>query len=421
MFKKRFLLLFSIFFLLSITRFWLAPILAADETVLRMSVGETKVLALKDFTKVATSDPEVIEVVITSGQEIMLNAKKTGMSLVSVWKNKEQSDYKIIVQEDYSMTAAEITGLINNPDVKVTVNEKLVILDGTVENSMEAEQAVQYGKIYRENVINNLKIRTNCQILLSILVTEVNKDSEKNYGVTWGNWWPTQNGLTFLDWEDNFQGNPQGGLSMVNGVSIGSILNLMQSKGDAKILAAPSILTISGKEAYFLAGGEIPIPMPDGKGGTIVTWKEYGVKLNVTPYLEKNNIISMAVAPEVSSIDWSNAIEFNGFKLPAFSTRKASTNVKFNDGATLVIGGLLKQDDSVSINKLPFLGDLPIIGALFRNKDFQKDKTELLFFVTPRIIKGDAPIDPGLIIHPTPGPGFEADPEKPSVTASPDH
>ena len=155
------------------------------------------------------------------------------------------------------MIATEIAGLINNSAVKVTVNEKLVVLDGEVENSLEAEQAVQYGKMYRENVINNLKIRTNCQILLSILVTEVNKDSEKNYGVTWGNWWPTQNGLTFLDWENNFQGNAQGGLSLVDGVSIGSILNLMQSNGDAKILAAPSILTIRRYLLiYFIEAGD---------------------------------------------------------------------------------------------------------------------------------------------------------------------
>ncbi len=384
---------------------------AAEPDSINMAVGEAKIISVKDFTKVANSNPEVVNVVITGAQEILLNAKKVGLSLLDVWKNNDRLSYKIIVQEDYSTVQAEIGQLISNPAVNVTVNDKFVILSGTVDNSLEADQAVQYGKMYRENVINNLTIKTNCQILLSIFVTEIKTDSEKKYGLSWGNWWPTQEGLIFHDWEYDLQGNNQGGLGLVSGVSIGSILNLMQGNGDAKILAAPSILTLSGKEACFLAGGEIPIPMPDGKGGTMVSWKEYGVKLNVTSKFEKNNIISMAVSPEVSSMDWSNAITVNGFKLPAFSTRKASTNVQFKDGSTLVIGGLLKREDAVNIYKFPILGDLPVIGALFRNKRFQKGDTELLFFVTPRIIKDDLQLNPEIITNPTPGPYFQDDPK----------
>jgi pilus assembly protein CpaC len=387
-------------------------IAAADPDSINLAVGEAKTISIKDFTKVANSNPEVVEVIITGGQDILLNAKKAGFSLVDVWKNKDRVSYKIIVQEDYSAIETDIGKLINNPAVSVKVNEKYVTLSGTVDNSLEADQAVQYGKIYRENIINNLIVKTHYQILLSILVTEIKKDSEKKYGLSWGNWWPTTDGLVFHDWENNFQGNNQGGLGLVSGVSIGSILNLMQSNGDAKILAAPSILTVSGKEALFLAGGEIPIPMPDGKGGTVVSWKEYGVKLNVTANFEKDNLISMAVSPEVSSIDWSNAIVVNGFKLPAFSTRKATTNVQFKDGSTLIIGGLLKREDAVNVYKFPILGDLPIIGALFRNKHFQKGDTELLFFVTPRIIRDDMKLDPGTIVNPTPGPYFQDDQKK---------
>ena len=174
----------------------------------------------------------------------------------------------------------------------------------------------------------------------------------------------------------------------------------MQKNGDAKILAAPSILTLSGKEAFFLAGGEIPIPLADGEGGTKVEWKEYGIKLKVTPTLDKNNNITMSVSPEVSSLDWANAVLIGGDKMPAITMRKATTNVQFINGGTLVIGGLLKREDSETVFKIPVLGDLPIIGGLFRSKEFQNGQTELLFFVTPRVIKDDSKVDPNNITKP---------------------
>lgn len=148
--------------------------------------------------------------------------------------------------------------------------------------------------------------------------------------------------------------------------------------------------------------------MSDGKGGVIVNWREYGIRLKVTPKLERDNTISMAVAPEVSSIDWSNAIIVNGFKLPALATRKASTNVRFKDGSTLIIGGLLRREDSANVYKVPLLGDIPIIGSLFRSKNFQKGDTELLLFVTPKLIKDEVDLESELITNPDfQGPYFQ--------------
>ncbi len=363
---------------------------AADSVY--MVVGEAKILSIKDITRIAISNSAVVEVVVIGGSELALSAKKPGLSMVNVWSHKNRVTYRLVVEEDYSATQAELVRLINNPAVTVTVTEKCIVLNGKVANSQEAEKLVQYGKLYRENVVNNLSAKSNRQILLSILVTELKKESEKKYGFNYGSWWPSQDGIVFHDWEAGLINN-QNGVNLAPGTAIGALLSVMQKNGDAKILAAPSILTVGGKEALFLAGGEIPIPMSDGKGGTIVSWKEYGIKLKVTSGFENNNIISMAVSPEVSSIDWSNAIIVNGFKLPALATRKAVTNVLFHDGKTLIIGGLLKREDSTNIYKIPLLGDLPVIGALFRSKSFQKGDTELLLFVTPRIIEDDTDID----------------------------
>lgn len=399
---KRWLPLLMILILL------LPAIAKAEPHLIYMAIGETKVLSIREITRIAVSRPEVLELVVTSGQEFLLNAKKVGLSSVNVWSSEGRFTFKIAVQEDYSAIETEIAKLINNPEVRIKANDKYVILSGMVASSLEEEQAIQYGKMYRDNVINNLQVKTTYQILLSILVTEIKKDSEKKYGFNSGSWWPTSEGLVFHEWEYGFLKDDPGGVNLAPGTSLGSILNLMQRNGDAKIMAAPSILTVGGKEAFFLAGGEIPIPMSDGKGGIIVNWKEYGIRLKVISNFERNNTISMAVSPEVSSIDWSNAIIVNGFKLPALATRKASTNVEFKDGSTLIIGGLLKREDAVNVYKVPLLGDIPIIGSLFRSKNFQKGDTELLIFVTPKVIKDEVDLDPSKITNPTfQGPYFQ--------------
>ncbi len=387
--------------LMILVLFWSAVAATAESHIIRLAVGEAKVLSLKGITRIAISNPDVLELVVTSKHEFLLNAKKVGMSSVNIWASEGRFELKFAVQEDYSAIEMEISKLINNPEVNVKANDKYIVLSGTVNNSLEEEKAVRYGKMYRENVINNLQVKNTYQILLSILVTEIKKDAEKKYGFNSGTWWPTPDGLVFREWEYGFLKNGTGTVGLAPGVSLGSILNLMQRNGDAKIMAAPSILTVSGKEAFFLAGGEIPIPMSDGKGGVVVNWKEYGIRLKVTSNYERNNTISMAVAPEVSSIDWSNAIIVNGFKLPALATRKANTNVRFKDGSTLVIGGLLSREEAVNIYKVPILGDIPIIGSLFRSKNFQNGDTELLLFVTPRLIKDETDLTSGEITNPS--------------------
>lgn len=406
MFKKCLPVLFILVLFLSMSA------VTAQSHIFHLAVGEAQVLTLKGITRIAISNPDVLELVVTGKHEFLLNAKKVGMSSVNVWSSEGRFEFRFAVQEDYSVNEMEIAKLIDNPDVTVEVNDKYVVLSGTVANSLEEEKAIRYGKMYRDHVINNLKVKTNYQILLSVLVTEIKKDAEKKYGFNSGTWWPTPDGLVFHEWEYGFLKDSLGKVDLAPGVSLGSILNLMQRKGDAKILAAPSILTVSGKEAFFLAGGEIPIPMSDGKGGVTVNWKEYGIRLKVTSTYERDNIISLAVAPEVSSIDWSNAIIVNGFKLPALATRKANTNVRFKDGSTLVIGGLLRREEAVNIYKIPILGDIPIIGSLFRSKNFQNGDTELLLFVTPKLIKDDMDLNSKEITDPSyQGPFFKT-PEK---------
>ena len=379
------------------------PVLTfADSESISLNVGECKVLSIPGLTRVSTSIPDVIEVVVTGGNEILLNAKKTGLSVVNIWTPSNRYTYRISVQEDFSAIESDIARLINNPNVQVRVNQKFVILSGTVKNSLEALEAVQYAKMYRDNIINNLNVQTKYQVLLTILVTEIKADAQKKYGMRWGNWITTDGETyTFKESQWNYIEGNKNSIIKFPSDRIGAQLDLMQRNGDAKILAAPSILTVSGQEAQFMAGGEIPVPISDGTNGTKVEWKEYGVKLKVTPIIGKDDTITMSISPEVSSIDWANAVLLGGDKIPALTSRKATTTVQYKDGATLVIGGLLKKEDSLNVVKMPILGDLPIIGSLFRSKDFQNGNTELLLFVTPRIIKNDMNVDQKTITAPS--------------------
>jgi pilus assembly protein CpaC len=168
-------------------------------------------------------------------------------------------------------------------------------------------------------------------------------------------------------------------------------IDALKEDGLLKVLAEPTLITLSGKNANFLAGGEFPYPIPQsvGAGSTTITieFKTFGVGLNFTPTVLSNNKISMQVAPEVSELDFTNAVTFQGFVIPALTTRRASTTVELADGQSFAIAGLLKDDVRTATTRYPLFGDIPILGALFRSESFKKNETELVIIVTPHLVK----------------------------------
>jgi pilus assembly protein CpaC len=169
--------------------------------LLVLSVGDSEIVNLKGLTRVATANPEVVEVVVTSSREVLLNAKRVGGTVVNLWSGQGITTYRITVQDNYRPLEKELTGLIANPQVQVLMNSKYVILNGTVATSLDADQASAYAKMYRENVINNLAVKTKYQILLAIRVTEVKKEHENKYGLRWGSREQTADGVVFNEWQ----------------------------------------------------------------------------------------------------------------------------------------------------------------------------------------------------------------------------
>ncbi len=165
------------------------------------------------------------------------------------------------------------------------------------------------------------------------------------------------------------------------------LMDILKEEGVAKILAEPTLITTSGQEARFLAGGEIPIPVPEELGRVTISYKPYGVGLIFTPTVLSREKISMRVVPEVSEVDYERVVYYLGWAIPAFKTRRAATTVELADGQSFAIAGLLREDVTQVVSKFPILGDIPVLGALFRSSEFQKNETELVIIVTPHLVK----------------------------------
>jgi Flp pilus assembly secretin CpaC len=293
----------------------------------------------------------------------------------------------IRVESEYDTeSVAHLQELIAIPTVRVRLAKEQIILTGSVASQAEHDRVCKLAALQELPVIDLLEITPAKprQIVLNVQVIESDSIDTTTSGVTWG----TSNNSGFTPWTYVISQTAAGANPLVAGMPISAQITSKTSSGSSKLLAAPLLRTLSGQEASFLAGGEIPVLISSG-GDNQIYWKEYGVKLRVLPILHEDGDISVTVIPEVSTLDWANGVRINNFLLPALKTRRAETNLRLKPGQTVVLGGLLLPSESKQLEKLPVLGDLPIIGNLFRSQSFQKGCTELLIFVTPNVVDDD--------------------------------
>jgi pilus assembly protein CpaC len=245
------------------------------------------------------------------------------------------------------------------------------------------------------------------QVMLEVRVAEMNRELIKRLGINFSAMGPNEFGVSLLGGLTNLTSftNPGvgGGAATVTtavsqviqgvfGFDTGSIswtgfIDALKEQNLVKVLAKPTLVALNGQEAAFLAGGEFPIPVPQAFGLVTIQFKKFGVGLVFTPNIMNSKHISLTVAPEVSELDFTNALTAQGFKIPAISTRRATTTIELADGQSFAIGGLMRDNVRESVKKVPFLGEIPILGALFRSSSFQKNETELLIIVTPHLVK----------------------------------
>jgi pilus assembly protein CpaC len=386
-----------------------------------LSLGEGQLVRLpSNAADVWTSNPEVADVYVSSPKQINLFGKGAGEATVIATGANGAVVYSANVRVSQNLTSVDemLRAAMPDADIKLLHAGQLAVLTGTVaspQDSAKAEQLVtamlnpgvdmsKDGSMCKVCVVNNLKTATPLQVMLKVKIAEVNRSLIKQFGVNLLATDPTsgfQFGLAqgqgiFLP-APGADGTPQvirnvlgttlSGSGSLFGLDILGSLDLAAKDGLVTVLAEPNLTALSGETASFLAGGEYPIPVSQSLGAVTIEYRQYGVGLAFTPIVLADGRISMRVRPEVSELSNEGAVRLNDYLVPALTTRRAETTVELGSGQSFMIAGLLRNTNTNDVNKAPFLGDLPILGALFRSTSFRRSETELVIVVTPYLVR----------------------------------
>jgi pilus assembly protein CpaC len=401
----------------------------AQSRKIDLSIGKSIIIELpRDAKEVFVANPAVANAVVRSTRKLYVIGIKDGTTSVFAMdgEGRQIATLEIIVGRD--LTALQSTLRIAMPKAQVEVQSAgdSILLTGVVNNASEATQAVDIAKAFvgvsagllsssSGAVINSLTIRGRDQVMVKVTISEVARVALKQLGVNSAGEWKLGNLRVVPTLDNPLTVQPQAlaATSVVAGLGNASNITLkaLERSGLARTLAEPNLTAVSGESAKFTAGGEVPVP----KGQTCTTdpvsgrrscdisleFKPFGISLNFTPIVMSEGRISMRVATEVTEMDTDNSFNLNGaINVPSFKVRKADTTVELPSGGTMVTAGLISQSTKTAINGLPGLMNIPVLGALFRSRDYQRQETELMISVTPYIVRA---VDPSQINRPTDG------------------
>jgi pilus assembly protein CpaC len=372
---------------------------AAGIEAIDVLAGKSKLVAAPgQLERVAISNPKVADLKVVSGHQILLQGLQPGTTTLTVWTKAGQArSYDVTVGLDTAAVQRQLRALTGNGSLSVAHNGHAFLLSGEAEAIGQIALAEKIVGSYGAPVVNLVQLAARReQIQIDVHVVELSKSAMLNFGYTLGGGEVTdiQNGIRRYIFKPGSMA--MGEATTGNPSTFGQIdflaarLDVLQRKGDARLLAHPRLVTTDGGTAKFLAGGEIPIPISQALGQTTITWKEFGVRLEIQPTLGAGNRITLAVRPEVSSLDFVGGVKLNNFVVPALKSRRAETTVILGAEETLMLGGLVNTEHARNWDQLPFIGDIPILGELFKNRAFQDSQTELAILVTPRLVTPDA-------------------------------
>jgi pilus assembly protein CpaC len=371
--------------------------------------------------RVSVTDPAIADFVPISPQQVMIHGRAPGIVSLILWdRTGKSTSYDLVVEVDISLLQRQLEEQFPTENINVSSAKGAVVLAGTASDPHVVEKAIEIAGNFAPKVINLLQLPPppdTEQILLQVKFADVDRSATQNLGI---NLFSTGAGNTLgststQQFSPPFSGlnlqtiSPSRGPGFTTTQTLQDVLNIfffrfdldfgatikaLQQKNLLQILAEPNLLASNGKEASFLAGGEFPFPVVQG-GQNINTvtiqFKEFGVRLNFTPNITPSGKIRLKVRPEVSALDFTNAVTIGGFFVPALSTRRAETEIELSDGQSFAIAGLIDNRLTEIYNKVPGLGDIPVLGYLFRSRQLQKSKTELMVLVTPKFVK---PLNP---------------------------
>ncbi len=370
-----------------------ASLFAAEEQKgISLVVNELKVLPVLELRRVAVGDPAIADVSVLSDTELMIMAKQPGATSLLIWDDEGQRTFTIsVVEESLDRTAEKIIDLLKTAQVRgasVKKEENKVYVVGDVLNENEQTRVKDIIAPFK-NVVNLVNIRERQPLVeIDVRVLEIAYDDQKNIGLDWSDALP----LTYTETVGPNSGDAPKIWKVLSWerTAINAKLNFLIHDNKARTLANPKLVTLSGKEATFLVGGEIPYFTVETEGRTSIDWKEYGVNLKILPYVTSKNEIKTQIKAEVSDLNSVNAITLSGHNIPAFSTREAQTELFLKEGDTVFLAGLIKDKDSKDIERLPWLSKVPILGEMFTSRQIDNERTELVISITPRIV-GEKP------------------------------
>ena len=384
---------------------------ADDVSSVRLLVGRSTIVDVGSaISRVSLTSAEVADAVVTSANQLLINGKMPGTISMYVWERSGGlRRYEVVVQRDLAILNEQMKKLFPGENIDAQSSGKGIVLSGLVSSLDVSEKAknVAGGFVDKaEEVVNLLRMQESAasnQVLLRVRFAEVSRSAVTDLGTSlftgpngykdvlarsttstiapvFDNSDPTREKLVFSDFLNLFLFDAKH--------QLGTVIKALQTRGQFQSLAEPNLVAESGKEASFLAGGEFPVPVAQGSGANLaisVQYKEFGVRLNFTPVIHGDRV-HLKVRPEVSTLDFANGVLLNGFRIPALSTRRTETELELQDGQTFAIAGLLNNSLNSTLQKIPGIGDIPILGLLFKSKAANKEQTELVVMITPQIL-----------------------------------
>jgi pilus assembly protein CpaC len=378
------------------------------------------------FVDISVGDAEIADVNPLTDRALSILGKKLGTTRVSIYGEGKRllGVFDVEVSYDVSQLAIELARRFPQAKMRVTSVNGRIMVTGSAPDAITLDRAIQVAKQFGPEVINSVQVAAPQQVLLEVRFIEASRTAGRDLGVQWAvSARPGHQERLFASTGGLIRPSPSGGvLSLSPGAAAGAaltatppfgflignlvhqglqadvIVNALEEKGLGRRLAEPNLVALSGDTANFLAGGEFPIPIPGGTAGQItVDYKRYGVSLAFTPTVLSDGMINLKIEPEVSQLDPNRSVAVGtNISVPALIVRRASSTIELRDGQSFVLGGLLQNDSQVAAEQLPWIGDIPVLGALFSSKAYQKNESDLVIIVTPRIIQ---PIRPGLPIR----------------------
>ena len=370
---------------------------AGRATVLKISAGKSEhVHTDASFGEVMVGDPEIADVMPLTDHSLSILGKKIGTTRVTAYSDKKLVGvFDIEVTYDTSYLGNELARRFPAARFRVTSVNGKILLSGEVPDAITLDRAVSIAKQFGPDVINSVQVMQPQQVSLEVRFIEVNRNASRELGINWnilGTGAAINLGTNALPSGNAPFGNFIAHL-LKGGTSVDMIIKALEERDMARRLAEPNLVALSGDTASFLAGGEFPFPVAAQLGTITVEWKRFGVGLAFTPTVLSNGMINLKIEPEVSQLDPTNTITVQQTVLPSLIVRRANTTIELRDGQSFAIAGLLQNMGNTQQQQLPWLGDVPVLGALFRSAQYQKKETDLAIIVTPRLVRPTRPGD----------------------------